>query len=726
MGRRAVRQAQGSKLRTRRLRARQRLRASAGFSRSITGEFAKAGLELAEQHADYGAWFWHVPSNTFHMTPNALEMLGLDRSSPTLDEIFAMIHEADQAEVVEKVTTHLENGEPFDMTYRVCRADGSVRHFRGRCHVSRDPGGEPFMFAGSVEDITYQVETLNHLQHSEMRFRSLIESAPFPIVITRPRDRTLQYLNDRARELLDELDVPPGDFMVQDLIKDLETGQKIRDELLAHGRTNNYEISLKRTDGTPLWMAIKGVIIDLDGEPCAYFILYDVTERRLLEDQLRIQATSDVLTGAANRDELMRQLKFEIADANRSQTGFSLLVLDLDNFKMVNDTMGHDLGDKLLVETSKRLHNQLRMTDTVARIGGDEFAVIARHLHDTHGVTVLAQKIIRALSKPFVIDGKVLNVGCCIGISSFPSDKSDPTLLLQHADLALHRAREDGRDQFQLFDEALSHRMHERMELDRDLRAAIRTDQFFVVYQPRFNARTRQPVAAEALARWRHPERGLVSPGAFIPVAEETGLVIDLGRVVLNKVASDLSKWRATGLDVGPVSVNISPIHLAAGTVLEDVLAALEKYELPPACLQVEVTESTMITDEESASSQIKALADAGIEILIDDFGTGYSSLSYLHRFTAHELKIDRSFVSNVMDPTSAILARQIVSIGKSLDLRIVAEGVETESQAEFMTAIGCDELQGFLLARPLEKDVFESLMRERDEGGKSEAASKA
>lgn len=678
-------------------------------------EFAKAGLELAERQAGYGAWFWNLPTDSFYMTPNACAVLGVDEGISAFDDIMAAIHEEDRDDVATRVRQHLDAREAYDIACRIRRPDGEIRWIRARGHVSAGTDGDPSMFAGSIEDTTYQVETLNELQRSEMRFRSLIESAPFPVVITRPRDKTLRYVNQRAVELLDDLGKPSDTISIPDLMTDVETYEKLREQLLTKGVTDNFELSLKAADGSPLWVLIKGLIIDYEGEPCAYLILLDVTERRELEEQLRVQATSDPLTGVANRTELLSQLEFGISVSNRTGEGFALLLLDLDNFKMVNDTLGHSAGDKLLIEASHRLHDVLRTTDTVSRIGGDEFAIIARHLDKTHGVTVLAQKIIDALSAPFEIDGVLANVGCSIGISHYPRDKGDPELLMQQADLALYRAKDDGRGCFHLFDEELSLAVHERMETDRDLRIALDTDQFFVMYQPRFDAETREPVAGEALARWRHPDKGLISPGLFIPIAEETGLVVDLGRVVLDHVVSDIARWRAEGLDVGPMSVNISPVHLAAGCVLEDVFGALKKHNVPAGCLQVEVTESTMITDEESASSQIKALADAGIEILIDDFGTGYSSLSYLHRFTAHELKIDRSFVSNVAEATSAILARQIVSIGKSLDLKIVAEGVETDAQADFMTAIGCDELQGFLLSKPIEAPAFEALMRDRN-----------
>jgi len=675
--------------------------------------FAKAGLELAERQAGYGAWFWHLETDAFHMTPNGRAVLGLGDEEANLDVILAHIHEEDRPEVEARVSNHLEDGKPYDLAFRINRANETVRWVRARGHVTRAASGEIVMVAGSIEDTTYQVETLNNLQQSEIRFRSLIEKAPFPVVITRPQDRSIQYLNHEATLLLDGLGKLKDELFLPDIVNDQEIYERIRNELLAEGQTSHIEIPLDSLNGERTWVSVKGVLVDYMGEPAAYLILYDVTERRVLEEKLRKQATSDPLTGVANRTELLHQLEFSIAATNRSDDGFALLMLDLDNFKVVNDTLGHSSGDKLLSIAAERLQDVVRTTDTVARIGGDEFAIIARHLDKAHGVSVLAQKIIDALSAPFEFDGKVVTVGCSIGVTQYPSDKGDPELLMQHADLALYRAKDEGRACFHLFDEELSRAVHERIELDRDLREALVTDQFFVAYQPRYNAGSRQPVASEALARWRHPEKGLVSPGAFIPMAEETGLVIELGRVVLDNVGRDIARWRAEGLNVGPVSVNISAVHLANGDVLEDVFSILKKYRLPAECLQIEVTESTMITDEESAGSQIKALADAGIMVLIDDFGTGYSSLSYLHRFTAHKLKIDRSFVSNVADPTSAILARQIVSIGKSLDLTIVAEGVETEAQADFMTAIGCDELQGFLLSKPIEAAAFESLMRD-------------
>ncbi len=706
-----------------RQRARSRRRVAKSPKHTLDAQFAKAGMELAEQQAEYGTWYWHVSSDTFHMSSNARTVMGVGEGTYDVEEMLATVHEDDHVEVETRVRKYLENGEPYDITYRSCRSDGTVRWLRARGHVSQGTDGMPEMMAGSVEDTTYQVDTLNELQRSALRFRSLIERAPYPVLITRPRDRSVLYLNDEAKRLISSCGGETENLQVTDVIQDLSIYETIRDELVATGTSSDHEIPMGLAGADPVWVSVKGVVIDYDGEPASYLILYDVTERRALEEKLRMQATSDPLTGVANRTEFQNQLKFNIANTNRSGDGFTVFLLDLDKFKTVNDSFGHSAGDKLLVIAAERLKGVLRATDTVARLGGDEFAVIARHLSGTRGVSVLAQKIIDALSEPFDIGFASTHVGVSIGVTQYPLDKGDPEALMQHADLALYRAKEEGRGRFHLFDEELSRVVHERIELERNLRVAITTDQFFVAYQPRYDARTRLPVAAEALARWRHPEKGLVSPGAFIPLAEETGLVVELGRVVLDKVGCDIARWRSEGLDVGPVSVNISAVHFADADVLHDVLSTLKKYDLPPECLQVEVTESAMITDEEAAISQTKALARAGIMVLIDDFGTGYSSLSYLQRFAAYELKIDRSFVSNIMEPTSAILVRQIVSIGKSLDLKIVAEGVETEAQADFMTAIGCDELQGFLLSKPIESDAFEALMR--DAAGRAAVALK-
>ncbi len=673
--------------------------------------FAEAGMALMAQQGNYGIWFRDATSDRFHLTANACAVMGVTEEARNLDAFLENVHENDRGDVERRMRTYLEQGEPYDLAYRVCLPGGEERWIRARGHISQEDCA-PCLMAGSVEDTTYQVETLNQLQRSELRFRSLIESAPFSVLITRLRDQNIQYLNEEAEYLLSPDGGGVENLHLQDVVQDTEIYAALLEDLAAKGQTRDYEIPLRREGDAPAWVSVKGALIEYDGEPSAYLTFYDTTERRMLEEKLRVQATTDPLTGMANRTEFMAQLGSSIANSNRSDDGFALLLLDLDKFKTVNDSHGHGTGDRLLVLAAQRLEGVLRETDTVARLGGDEFAIIARHLDKTHGVSILAQKIVDVLGEPFDIGPFSTTVGVSVGVTHYPFDKSDPEALLQHADLALYRAKEEGRGRFHLFDEALSRAVHERIELERDLRMAITTDQFFIAYQPRYDARTRKPVAAEALARWRHPDKGLVSPGIFIPLAEETGLVVELGRVVLDKVGCDIARWRSEGLDTGPVSVNISALHFTNADVLEDVLQTLEKYNLPPECLQVEVTESAMIADEEAAASQTKALAQAGIMVLIDDFGTGYSSLSYLHRFAAHELKIDRSFVSNITEPTSAILARQIVSIGKSLDLKIVAEGVETEAQADFMTAIGCDELQGFLLSRPIEADAFEALMR--------------
>lgn len=670
-------------------------------------------LELAERNGRSGSWFWDKVSDTSYMTPNARAILGLDMSVDinVVEHLMANIHPDDREYVERRVRSLFDDGQPFDLTCRICDGDGTVRWMHARAGVDASDEGELTTFAGSIDDTTDHVNTLNELQTSELRFRSLIETAAFPIIITRPSDRSLRYVNNIGREILEALDAPEGTFYIPDFVVDVSQYEALRAEILAKGYSDTHEIELRKKDGGSIWYQVRAVLIDYQGDPCAYTIMHDVTERHELEEQLRLQAATDPLTGAANRTELAKQLDFAVASCKRGAPGFALLLLDLDNFKMVNDALGHSVGDNLLNEVARRLTSLVRETDTVARVGGDEFAIVARHMETVRGASILAEKIIASLSVPFELDGVVVNAGCSIGVALHPWNDGDQETLMRYADIALYRAKDDGRGRYALFDEELSRKAHERMELDRDLRVALNEDGLSVAYQPRFDAQTHEPIAAEALARWEHPTRGPVGPDQFIPLAEEAGLIVTLERQVFGKVVDDISMWRSKGVVTGPISVNFSAAHLMSANAVDWVLNLLKERGVPASAVQIEVTESTMIKDEHSARSQTQRLADAGVQILIDDFGTGYSSLAYLNQFRAHKLKIDRSFITNLKEVANATLVKQIVSIGKSLDLRIVAEGVETEAQADFLKAIGCDELQGFLLSRPIPADEFEALM---------------
>jgi diguanylate cyclase (GGDEF)-like protein len=421
------------------------------------------------------------------------------------------------------------------------------------------------------------------------------------------------------------------------------------------------------------------------------------------ENRLAHLAQFDVLTGLANRALLSDRFSQLIVRARRHGTPLGVLFIDLDAFKVVNDTLGHAGGDELLKETAQRLQSAVRPGDTVARISGDEFAVILNDLAKADDAALVAQKIIDRLAAPVLVRGQEVFVTASIGIAAFPVDGDDAEALLGAADAAMYRAKQSGRNGYQFFTADINQRTRARAQLGTELRRALERDEFTLVFQPKFDLRTGQPCAAEALLRWNHPLRGLVSPLEFIPVLEETGLILQVGEWVLQRVCDDLKDWEAGGGKPVPVAVNLSARQFRQENLHDHILGIVRAAGVDPDLVELEITESQLMQDPEHARRVIGALSASGIRMAIDDFGTGYSSLSYLTRFTLSALKIDRSFVQEVLnEPAEAAIVRAIIDMAHTLGFLVIAEGVETEGQATLLRGLGCEQAQGYFYAKPM------------------------
>jgi diguanylate cyclase (GGDEF)-like protein len=385
-----------------------------------------------------------------------------------------------------------------------------------------------------------------------------------------------------------------------------------------------------------------------------------------------------------------------------------VLFLDLDRFKKINETLGHDIGDKLLLEVAKRLEKCVRKSDTVARLGGDEFSVILDDLQDTKFVAVVARKILNTLSKPIFIEDYELYATSSIGISLFPDDSEDVDGLMRCADTAMYRAKEAGKNNYQYYTADMNTRAFEFLLLESGLRKALDNDELVVFYQPVIDLSTSKLIGMEALLRWQHPEKGMISPGDFIPLAEETGLIEPIGDWVLRAACEQNKQWQDDGYPAVKVSVNMSARQFSKKNLVENISNILEETGLKPEYLGIEITESVIMQDVKSTISKLQKLHKMGISLAIDDFGTGYSSLSYLKLFPINDLKIDRSFVFNITtDSTDAAIAASVIVLAHSMNLNVVAEGVETKEQLEVLRKQGCDYVQGFLFSRPLSAKEF-------------------
>jgi diguanylate cyclase (GGDEF)-like protein len=467
--------------------------------------------------------------------------------------------------------------------------------------------------------------------------------------------------------------------------------------------------------------------LDEDGRVCGLLgAVQDVTERKLTESRIARLAYVDGLTGLPNRESFQDRLRSELSRAEREGRRLAILFMDLDGFKSINDTLGHETGDLVLREAADRLRNVIRASDLVsrvdadnadrqlARLGGDEFTALITDMADPHDALVVAGRIGEQMRTPFMVAERDLRLTASIGIALFPDDGGDVATLLKHADTAMYYAKEQGRDNVQYYSAALTRRAVERMNLERDLRSALELGQFQLAFQPQLDTRSGRIESVEALIRWTHPQRGPISPMDFIPLAESNGLIVPIGEQVLRMACEAAAGWQRDGHAVR-VAVNLSPVQLKHPNLLQTVIAALARSGLAPELLELEMTETAFLEDSASALATLRALRSAGLRLALDDFGTGFSSMSYLQRMPLNTIKIDQSFVKGLpLDNDSVSIVRAIISMAKSLGLEITAEGVETAEQAQMLTDMQCESLQGWYIGRPAPAAEISSLLTRR------------
>ena len=467
----------------------------------------------------------------------------------------------------------------------------------------------------------------------------------------------------------------------------------------------DFTYGLTRADGVRRFVRISGEPVFGDG---GEFLGYrgvgrDVTQAALAELKVQELACFDNLTGLPNRNMFFSELDRLVARARRHEREFAVCYIDLDRFKAINDTLGHDAGDELLKVMAGRLRGAVRETDLVARLGGDEFVVVLEGGGGAADLSVVAQKMLAAIGQSLTVQGCGIEVTGSIGISVFPSDAEDAPTLLKHADAAMYLAKERGKNNIQFYTGELADLAARQFAIESELRLALVRDELFLHYQPKINIASGEMRSVEALVRWAHPQRGVVMPGDFIALAEERGLIVPIGRWVMQAACRQMRDWRSAGLVAPSVAVNLSARQLASDTLVNDLVDALTLYGIAPSAFEVELTESVLMADPERASQVLEQMHALGVRISIDDFGTGYSSLSYLKRVPAQTVKIDRSFIRGLPDDQDdAAITQAVIAMAHSLGLGVVAEGVETDAQLQMLSQMGCDEAQGYLLGRPM------------------------
>jgi diguanylate cyclase (GGDEF)-like protein/PAS domain S-box-containing protein len=554
----------------------------------------------------------------------------------------------------------------------------------------------------SFRDVTARFAAEAALRESENRYRLLFEQNAAGVCVTTMAGVIVDCNATYAALLQSSREALVGRTMSGIYARPYEADE-IAALLRGVGALNSVEVEMRRADGEPLWVLQNVVLVGDQLSGVIHTTVVDISDRKRAEEQIEFHAYHDVLTALPNRKLFTDRLRHSLTRAKRAVRALAVMFIDIDHFKTINDTLGHTAGDDLLLEMARRLRGCVRDDDTVARLGGDEFTIILSDLRHPEDALTVAQKILETAQEPMTLVGMHIVVTVSIGIALYPEDGADPEALLRNADSAMYRAKEAGRNTVQLCTDEMKMRAMDRLSVESRLRTAVREQQFVLVYQPQINMITGKTVGVEALVRWNDPERGIVEPAAFIPIAEESRLIVPLGEWVLRTACRQTKEWQDRGAGPVRIAVNLSARQFQQHDLVEMVRSALEEVGLPASSLELEITETTAMQNAEVTVEVLRALRALGVGISIDDFGMGYSSLNYLRRFPLTGVKIDRAFVTDLPgNDGDAAIVSAVIGMARSLRLRVIAEGVETVEQFSFLRDIDCDEGQGYYFGRPV------------------------
>jgi diguanylate cyclase (GGDEF)-like protein/PAS domain S-box-containing protein len=632
---------------------------------------------------------------------------------------FDFLVTSDERARVRMAVRKLLSGEIIkDEVFSFKRRDGEIRllQWNARAHFGEDGDVAGVICIG--QDVTEKLSVERALRLAEEKFRGIFENSAEGLYQSQPLGRILSanpaYVNILGYETVDELIESEQDTSLQYL--NPVSRLRITGRLLRDGEVHGFETEMRRKDGKIIWVEENARLVrDEKGRPTLIDgSITDITDRKRSEARIQFLAHHDGLTGLPNRTLFQERLATAVARSKRERRNFVLMMFDLDNFKDINDTLGHPIGDLLLQGVGERMRVCLRNEDVVARLGGDEFAVLIHEPGSIEEVTFVAQRLIERVSERFMLDGNEVQASTSVGICMYPQDGRDEKDLLRNADLALYCSKAEGRNRYHFFEPRLQVEVQERKAIERDLSHAIENDELEVFYQPIIDIGGHRVTGMEALVRWFSPSRGMVSPVDFIPVAERMGIIADIGRWVLNRACEQTRAWREDGFGNLTISVNLSPLELARHEdLIESVGEVLARTGLDPHQLQFEVTEGAVMDNPREAAITLGILRNQGIRIAIDDFGTGYSSLAYLKRFPVDKIKIDRSFIIDIdSSDGNAAIVRAVVFLARSFGMAVNVEGIETETQLDHIASEGVDEVQGFYFSKPISATDMEELLK--------------
>ncbi|HEY5683623.1 MAG TPA: EAL domain-containing protein [Sulfuricaulis sp.] len=667
-------------------------------------------LDRSQRVASVGSWEWDVVTQQVRWSEEMFRVYGMEKKDfdGTYASAIANTHPNDIALLERNIERVLRQGIATSMEFRILRPDGKARWVQGQTEPFFNAKGEIIRVIGTVRDITERKQAEEALWENEIRYRTLFEAAKDAIFLMKDglfmdcNQHTLEMFGCQRHEIIGRslIDFSPP-YQLDGRPSKEKSLQKINAAL--GGEPQFFEWVHIHLDGTSFHAEVSLNAITLNNERYLHAIVRDISERMQAQEKLQYLAHHDSLTGLPNRAMFLERLDHALTRARWTSRPLAVLFLDLDRFKNINDTLGHDIGDNALRIAAQRLLDSVREGDTVARLGGDEFTVLLEDLASTDDVPVVAQKIIESVSQPFEVESREFVMTTSIGISLYPSDGDDSLNLLRNADTAMYRAKEQGRNKAQFYSAEMGVKAFEKFMLESNLRHALERNEFQLYYQPQVDLATGAIIGVETLLRWRHPELGMVTPAQFIPVAEETGLMKNIDEWVLRTACLQSQAWRSAGLPPLVMAVNLSGAVFSEHNLIDIISRLLGESCMAPGQLELEITERTFMQNAESTVRILGDLRKMGIRLAIDDFGTGYSSLSYLKRFPIDTLKIDQSFLQDMTDSDdNASLVKAIIVMGHALNHKVIAEGVETTEQLAFLRQEGCDGMQGFLFSRPL------------------------
>jgi diguanylate cyclase (GGDEF)-like protein/PAS domain S-box-containing protein len=675
-------------------------------------------LQLAEAQelAQVGSWELDLATGKVTWSDQLYRIYGRDRDSfqTTLENCRQLIHPDDRDALAAAVEQCRATGDSIQLTHRILLPNGDVRIVAARAQIATRAGSDAQCLIGTLQDITEARQIEQAQREAEERYRLVVELSPDAIVVQ--QDARVVFANRAARELL-------GAGHADDLV-----GRSIFDLIhpAFHALTVQRMQGLQSGDTPPTveekFLRIDGGVVDVElnaspfnylGRPASLVVMRDISERKSTLEQMARLAHYDSLTGLPNRTLFHQRLEHALSVAERPGQSLEILFLDLDRFKQINDTLGHDTGDLVLKETAHRLCHILRESDTVARLGGDEFVVLVENVDEPHRAGVIAEKILAAFREPFLQEPEPLVITTSIGIASYPNDGMDAQTLLKNADVAMYRAKELGRNNYRYYSPEMNRHTAERLSLESALAQALDHEQLSLYYQPKIDIASNRMTGMEALLRWRHPTLGLIRPHQFIQIAEETGMIQSIGYWVIRTACRQNRLWQDSGEERLKVAVNLSLRQFSDDSLADNVRRILEETGLAAEYLELEVSESALMANPDKAMRTMAVLNAIGVSVAIDDFGVGYSSLAYLKQFPIHVVKIDRSFVQGIpLNRSDAAVAKAIISLAHSLECSVVAEGTETQQQFEFLREHDCDSVQGNYFSEPMSAELFGDLLK--------------